>query len=278
MVEKKVRRYFTCGLSTNRDFHQYPLDWAVVDVESIASWSWFLMKLLEVVVDEEELVIILDRNSGIIAAVANVYKNAHHGHCIWNLSQNIKIGCKKKGCTEIFMRLAKIYKQIDFDLGYEKYKKIYLDAAKFLDESDSLDRWTRAYSPRSRYNIMTTNDVESINARLREERQLPIIALLNYLQTLTTSWFSSYRNASIVSTTNFTPTVESILGEKFNIGRGYQVYGLGRLEFNVRSATNSDIVDLESKRCTCREFDTNKIPCSHANAASYFCDVNFYSL
>ncbi|XP_075491026.1 uncharacterized protein LOC142529381 [Primulina tabacum] len=178
----------------------------------------------------------------------------------------------------MFMQLAKIYKQTEFDLEYEKFKKIYPDAAKFLDESDLLDRWTRAYSPRSRYNIMTTNDVGSINVRLREERKLPIIALLNSLQTLTTSWFSRYRNASVASITNFTPTVESILCERFNIGRGYQVYELGHLEFDVRSATNSDLVDLESKRCTCREFDIDKIPCSHAIAASYFCDVNFYSL
>ncbi|XP_073290998.1 uncharacterized protein [Primulina huaijiensis] len=178
----------------------------------------------------------------------------------------------------MFMQLAKNYKQADFDLEYEKFKKIYPDVAKFLDESDLLDRWTRAYRPRSRYNIMTMNGVESINARLHEERHLPIIALLNSLQTLTTSWFSTYRNASIASTTNFTSTIESILCERFNIGRGYQIYEMGRLEFNVRSATNSDSVDLESKRCTSREFDIDKISCSHAIAASYFCDVNFYSL
>ncbi|XP_073271531.1 protein FAR-RED ELONGATED HYPOCOTYL 3-like [Primulina huaijiensis] len=64
------------------DFHQYHLALAVVDVKSIASWSWFFTKLLEVVVDEEELVIISDRHPGIIAAVADLYKNAHHGHCI----------------------------------------------------------------------------------------------------------------------------------------------------------------------------------------------------
>ncbi|XP_075485253.1 uncharacterized protein LOC142524974 [Primulina tabacum] len=122
------------------------------------------------------------------------------------------------------------------------------------------------------------NDVESINTRLREKIQLPIIALLNSLQTLTTSWFSRYRNASVASTTNFTPTVESILRERFKNGMGYQVYELSHLEFVVQSATNSDIVDLESKKCTCRDFDIDKIPCSHAIVASYFCDVNFYSL
>ncbi|KZV50246.1 hypothetical protein F511_03200 [Dorcoceras hygrometricum] len=66
---------------------------------------------------------------------------------------------------------------------------------------------------------MTTNGVESINARLRDERQLPIVALLESLQKLTTSWFARYRNASIVSTTNFTPAVESILRERYNAAR-----------------------------------------------------------
>ncbi|XP_075475691.1 uncharacterized protein LOC142509635 [Primulina tabacum] len=167
------------ALAQDGDFHPCPLVWAVVNVESIASWSWFLTKLLEVVVDEEEL------KEGLYRSVYAVNEN---------------------------------YKQIDFDLEYEMFKKIYPNGATFLDESDSLDQWTRAYSPRSGYNIMTTNDVESINARLCEERQLPIIALLNSLQTLTASWFSRYRrNASIASTANFTPTIESIMHERFNI-------------------------------------------------------------
>ncbi|XP_073061816.1 uncharacterized protein [Primulina eburnea] len=80
----------------DEDFHPYLLAWALLDVESIASWSWFLMKLLEVVVDEEELAIILDKHPGIIVAVADVYKNAHHGHCIWHFSQNMKFVAKRR--------------------------------------------------------------------------------------------------------------------------------------------------------------------------------------
>ncbi|KZV36748.1 hypothetical protein F511_39293 [Dorcoceras hygrometricum] len=223
------------------DFHQYPLAWGVVDVESTASWSWFLSKLLYVVPDEEELMIISDRNPGIIAAVSGVYHNAHHGHCIWHLSQNMKLRCKKKGCTEMFMHLAKIYKQSEFDIEYERFKKRYPEAGKFLDDCGSLDRWTRAYSPSSRYNIMTTNGVESINARLRDERQLPIVALLESLQRLTTSWFARYRNASIVATTKFTPAVESILRDRYNAARGYQVVELIRREFEI-SANQQYIV------------------------------------
>ncbi|XP_075507446.1 protein FAR-RED IMPAIRED RESPONSE 1-like [Primulina tabacum] len=162
------------------NYHQYPLAWGIVDVVCTSSWSWFLTKLLEVVPDEGELVIILDRHQGIINAVSSVYRNAHHGHCMWHVSQNMKTRCKKKGATEMFLHIAKIYKHVEFDIVYNDFRMRYHEAAQFLDERDSLDRWTRAYCPKTCYNIMTTNGVDSINAILLEEMKLPIITLLDF--------------------------------------------------------------------------------------------------
>ncbi|XP_073016683.1 uncharacterized protein [Primulina eburnea] len=227
------------------NYHQYPLAWGVVDVECTSSWSWFLTKLVEVVPDEDELVIISDRHQGIINAVSTVYRNAHHGHCTWHLSQNMKTRCKKKGVTELFLHIAKIYKTFEFDIAYNEFRNRYPEAAQYLDERDSLDRWTRTYCSKTRYNIMTTNGVESINARLLEERKLPIIALLDSLQRLASFWFARYRHASIASNTNLTPTIEGILRSRFTDAQGMQVFELGRMEFDVRSRGHSVIVDLE---------------------------------
>ncbi|XP_075483807.1 uncharacterized protein LOC142523961 [Primulina tabacum] len=206
------------------NYHQYPLAWGIVDVECTSSWSWFLTKLLEVVPDEDELVIISDRHKG-------------------SLMRNR-----------------------------------YPEAAQYLDERDSLDRWTRAYCPKTRYNIMTTNGVESINARLLEERKLPIIALLDSLQKLASSWFACYRHTSIASNTNLTPTIEGILRSRFTDAQGMQVFELGRMQFDVRSRGHSAIVDLESKRCTCRVFDIDRIPCAHAIAASWLANIDLYDM
>lgn len=96
------------------------------------------MKHLKVVPDDEELMIISDRHSEIID-VSEIYKFAHHGHCIWYLSPNMKNRCKKKGAIEMFMRLAKIYKQCEFDFMYQEFKKRYLEAGKFLDSSTVQD-------------------------------------------------------------------------------------------------------------------------------------------
>ncbi|XP_073051315.1 uncharacterized protein [Primulina eburnea] len=163
-------------------------------------------------------------------------------------SQNMKTRCKKKGATEMFLHIAKIYKTFEFDIAYNEFRNRYPEAAQYLDERDSLDRWTRAYCPKTRYNIMTTNWVESINARLLEEKKLPIIALLDSLQRLASSWFARYRHASIASNINLTPTIEGILRSRFTDAQGMQVFELGRMEFDVRSRGHSAIVDLESKR------------------------------
>ncbi|XP_073304578.1 uncharacterized protein [Primulina huaijiensis] len=138
----------------------------------------------------------------------------------------------------MFLHIAKIYKPFEFDNAYNEFRNRYPEAAHFLDERDSLDRWTRAYCSKTRYNIMTTNGVESINARLLEERKLPIIALLDSLQKLASC----------------------------------------RLEFDVRDRGHSAIVDLESKRCTCRVFDIDRIPCAHAIAASWLAKIDIYDL
>ncbi|KZV55937.1 hypothetical protein F511_29433, partial [Dorcoceras hygrometricum] len=48
--------------------------------------------------------------------------------------------------------------------------------------------------------------------------------------------------------------------------------------FEVRNSAHTSIVDLESKRCTCREFDIDRIPCSPAIAASCLSNFDFYLL
>ncbi|XP_075478800.1 uncharacterized protein LOC142519650 [Primulina tabacum] len=210
--------------------------------------------------------------------VSTVYRNAHHGHCTWHLSQNMKTRCKKKGATEMFLHIAKIYKTFEFDIAYNDFRNRYPEAAQYLDERESLDRWTRAYCPKTSYNIMTTNGVESINARLLEERKLPIIALLDSLQKLASSWFARYRHASIASNTNLTPTIEGNLRSRFTDAQGMQFFELGCLEFDVRSRGHSAIVDLESKRCTCRVFDIDRISCAHAIAASWLAKIDLYDM
>ncbi|XP_073270420.1 uncharacterized protein [Primulina huaijiensis] len=125
---------------------------------------------------------------------------------------------------------------------------------------------------------MTTNGVESINSRLRAEWDLPIVSLLDALQKLTSCWFSRYRNAVAASTTIETPAVESILRERFNASQKNHVYELNSLQYHVYTQDDHETVDFANNSCSCRVYDFDRIPCSHAIAASYAAKLSIYDL
>ena len=53
----------------------------MIDSENDESWKWFMAKLEELTLDNEELVIILNRHQRIINAVGDVYKMSQRGFC-----------------------------------------------------------------------------------------------------------------------------------------------------------------------------------------------------
>ncbi|XP_073158870.1 uncharacterized protein [Henckelia pumila] len=195
------------------------------------------------------------------------------------MSQNIKVKSNKKnGAAELFIRVAKAYKESDFYSLYTELRERFPEVAKYLEDNTSPERWSRAKQTGNRYSIMTTNGVESINGRLREERELPIIALLEALQRITSTWRSKYRQEAVASTTHLTPAIESIIRENFIVSRKYEVIEATEGKYCVYGSTSNELVDLQSKSCTCRKFDIDKIPCSHAIAAAYNENISVYEL
>ncbi|XP_073153186.1 uncharacterized protein [Henckelia pumila] len=195
------------------------------------------------------------------------------------MSQNIKgKSSKKKGAAELFIRVAKAYKESDFYSLYTELRERFPEVAKYLEDNTSPKRWSRAKQTGNHYSIMTTNGVESINGRLREERELPIIALLEALQRITSTWRSKYRQEAVASTTHLTPAIESIVRENFIVSRKYEVIEATEGKYCVYGSTSNELVDLQSKSCTCRKFDIDRIPCSHAIAAAYNANISVYEL
>ena len=65
-------------------------------------------------------------------------------------------------------------------------------AGAYLRDVD-FHRWSRAYFPGHRYNIMTTNIAESFNALVRHARGLPITMLLEFIRGTMQRWFYERR-------------------------------------------------------------------------------------
>ncbi|KAL0655426.1 hypothetical protein Bca4012_076010 [Brassica carinata] len=83
--------------------------------------------------------------------------------------------------------------------------------------------WESSHFPGERYNIMTSNLAESWNLVLRDEREYPVILLVEFIRKKIMSWFTSRRDAIKDVEAGLTPKVSSFLAANFEICGGYDV-------------------------------------------------------
>ncbi|XP_020413017.1 uncharacterized protein LOC109947442 [Prunus persica] len=93
----------------------YPLAFEVGDSENDASWNWFLTKLRGAIGHIDDLVFIYDRHESIRKAISTIFPNAHHGACIFHISQNLKNHFKQERAHSLYFRAAKTYHIPEFD-------------------------------------------------------------------------------------------------------------------------------------------------------------------
>ena len=233
----------------------FPLAFGIGDTENESSYTWFFERFKEAYGEVDSLVFITDRHKGLERAIAKVYPNAYHGHCMYHLSCNVKqhFGQNKHVHTAFYMA-AKAYLQVEFDMYMRKLAAVDTRAHQYVMEAIP-EKWARSHFPGNRYNIMTTNIAECMNAVLRDARSLPIVSLLESIRNLLQDWFYERRNEAADTMTPVTPWLEKILKKHIERCLTLDVTPLSLYEFHVRGINMSAKVNLETRTCSCREFD-----------------------
>ncbi|KAH0634844.1 hypothetical protein KY284_037630 [Solanum tuberosum] len=73
---------------------------------------------------------------------------------------------------------TKVYDRCEFNDHFNQIRDLVPKAAETL-EHIGFHTWSRALCPGNRYNIMTSNIVESVNAMFDVEREFPMVALFD---------------------------------------------------------------------------------------------------
>ncbi|KAM3359770.1 hypothetical protein P3S68_019481 [Capsicum galapagoense] len=115
--------------------------------------------------------------------------------------------------------------------------------------------------------MLTTNNVESMNAVLRKERQLPMLRLIDYIQNKLQSWFYERKIEAQGNFHDITRWTEVEVTDKIQVALKLKVDLIDATRLVVREEGVEYIVDLKSRTCQCLVFQTDKIPCTHAIAA-----------
>lgn len=193
---------------------------------------------------------------------------ARHCACLLHLQRNIQTIFKKKHLVYLLGKAARAYKLEDFYTHFNEIKVVDMACADYLIRI-GVEHWARSQFDGARYNIMTSNLAESLNAALSEAREYPIVPLLEYIRSMMMGWFASRREAAASNIRPLTPKVTGILTKNFSASTGYAVKVIIDDEYEVADANGMYYrVDLEKKTCSCKEFETLAIPCTHAVSAA----------
>ncbi|KAL5560476.1 hypothetical protein UlMin_036687 [Ulmus minor] len=245
----------------------FPLAFGVGDSENDASWSWFLGRVKSMFGVNPALVIVSDRHRSIKNAVQEVFPQAFHGICMYHLLNNLKTKFrnKTKELEQHYIRTAKTYNLQDFHVLFYTLCSAVPGVKEYL-EAVGLDRWTRSHAPSRRYNIMTTNISESLNAVLVKVRELPITAFVNEIRLLCQKWFHERRTKAAGCTTMMSKDIETKLEERKERAQAMGVICANQYTFDVVDGDRNYCVDMALWTCTCRKFQLDQLPCDHVLA------------
>ncbi|CAL9024793.1 unnamed protein product [Prunus brigantina] len=235
----------------------YPLAFGIGDLEMDASWHWFFTKLHEAIGECPNLVIISDRNVSIENVWNKVFPTSQLGICFYHMKGNMKRTCKLKKRDQILMHFeqaSKSYSIAEFDCHFRKIERKE-HVAQYL-EHEGLHKWSRAHMDGPRYNVMTTNIVESINSVLRFARMLLVIHLIGKIINLLVKWFTESRELAMNCTTTLCPN-----------------FGKKKLRNRLEDAARMNVVKLNNEQ----QLQLKQLPCKHVVAVCCFLKLNGYS-
>ena len=200
--------------------------------------------LKSVIPDSSELVFMSDINRILISAIANVFTQAHHGHCLWHLTENVKghaCSVNKNIAGHRFMELGRYYTEADFNSAYDSFKISYPSAYKYVEEHTEKDKWARFFFPRDGYNMDTSNGVESMKNVFKEATRWALIPMLDCIIGKISDWFNQHRKDAVAGSidSKLVPLVENYLHELWPVAQKLPVRELDSYEFEYE-ITNTE--------------------------------------
>ncbi|XP_047259508.1 uncharacterized protein LOC124892140 [Capsicum annuum] len=148
----------------------------------------------------------------------------------------------------------------------DEIEKVDKVATEYLKEEEP-KIWARSFHTNRRYNLLTTNNVESMNAVLRKVRQLPMLGLIDYIQNRLQNLFNEIKMEEQGKFQDITHWSEVEVTDKIQAALKLKVGPIDAIRFIVREGGVEYIVDLKSRTCQCLVFQTDEIPYIHAIAA-----------
>ncbi|KAK2662448.1 hypothetical protein Ddye_001022 [Dipteronia dyeriana] len=189
---------------------------------------------------------ISNQNKGIAKAMEIVYPNATHGLCGFHMVMNIKNRFKREDVTGIFKRASKCYKESEFIDEMNQFRRVHPKAYDYLMKIGK-EKWSCAYSPVRRYDMLTSSIAECLNSCLRHARQMHVTALIEFIRDMMQKWFHDHLNHAETLRTQLTTWATTLLNQRNEEFTMFTVQPIDRNEFLVKDGDKDGMAGRPKK-------------------------------
>ncbi|GKA97750.1 transposase, MuDR, MULE transposase domain protein, partial [Tanacetum coccineum] len=230
-----------------------PIAFGICKGETGPCWSWWMSVLKECIGDNPNLLFISDRHAAIALAVEKEFPLAFHAVCCRHLMMNL--GLKNKKRKGLFWKICKAYTREDYATSMNTLQIVQPDAHEKLCKVGP-QRWSRAHCPLVRYNYMTSNSVESVNACSVIYRKEPVL-----YRAMVQECKYDVRNNRLGSKQS---------GKKKMKSATWVVKGVNAYQYEVSDGQYIREVNLQTGIYGCRKWQLSGLPCGHVIAITRF--------
>ncbi|XP_075091970.1 uncharacterized protein LOC142172096 [Nicotiana tabacum] len=181
----------------------------------------------------KNLMFLSDQHKAIANRIANCFPKCYHGICIYHLEKNLKQRRVRNTVINLFQSAARVYIQSEFHDFMSQIAIVDKKTFDYLME-ESPGKWARSHCPRRRYDMLTTNIVESMNNVLRRARELPVLTMMDIIQEKLQIWFYERRTVAEGIFRKISNWAEATLDDKIKPAFTFRVLPIDRLKFKVK--------------------------------------------
>ncbi|WVZ99234.1 hypothetical protein U9M48_044563 [Paspalum notatum var. saurae] len=245
----------------------YPIAMAVVEVESLASWKWFLQTLKDDLKIDNTYpwTIMTDKQKGLIPAVQQVFPESEHRFCVRHLYANFQEKFKGEILKNQLWTCARSSSVAQWTKNMEAMKDLDQKAYEWLSNM-APNTWVRAYfSEFPKCDILLNNNCEVFNSYILDARELPILSMFEKIKCqLMARHYNKQHELKNQMTGTYCPKIKKKLARNAEFANMCFALPAAQGVFQVQCRDYQHVVDIKAKTCDCRRWQLTGIPCCHA--------------
>ncbi|XP_071912395.1 uncharacterized protein [Coffea arabica] len=272
--QDRFERLYMCLLACKKGFlaGYRPISGLDVEVENKLTSKWFVTELVTDldIKDEDKWTFMTDKQKGLIQALHKLLPVVEHRMRVQHIYNNFKKQHSGLALNDRIWSLARAsYKNL-FVALMMALKEFNEGAFKWLVDNTTPQYWVRAYfctSPKC--DILLNNLCESFNSSILEARDRPILGMLETIRLYLMARMETKREWMRKSSGSVCPKILKKLEKVKNAASRCIATYSGDWFYEMRFMYGDRYsVNLASMKCSCRRWELNSIPCSHAMSAS----------